>query len=773
VGQNWNYTAGCPHMAEAWEKMLKSHSNLLAARPSERLRIGDYIVDLSLREITRADGGGEAVRITLKAQGVLMVLVANAGKVVSREALLEWVWPDTMPGDDVVTQAIAQLRRAFGDSRSRTVYIDTISKHGYRLTMPVEWCLVDADRAASPPRVEAMVNSVALSKPVRSSFAVRAAMLAAVVLAAALGIVWLSRSAPDVSLRLGPAPLASQELPIAYQRIASSPAREYAPSLSPDGSLVVYVRYSADDSGSALFQQVVTGYQPKALTAPAPGRWDGMPAWSPDGRSIVFLRKTEAGCAVMLMPAIGGSEREIGRCLSDAAHHIGWYPDSATLIAAGPILDDAGRPSGSALYRMALQSGVWKAIPYARAAGDVDGSAAVSPDGRWIAFHRNAALGDVWRIPVAGGEAQRLSDLRENVFGLAWLPDSRGLIVSRYRAATKVLSRIDTESGKATELAIDGPNFEYPSVASVSGALVFQIEETRAGIFHLPLLAGRSAHERLQPLYETSRSNRLPSLSPDGSQLVFVSDRSGRLLLWWVDRDQPESLRPIKGFAPSTRFPPVWDSSSQRLYAIGEGAQGPGAYEIKPGGGQVVRLPIPEGEPTYVVGHPDPSRILIVANRGDGRLALVLYDRNARPWRELARIEDNIGVPIVDRANARILYVLRPSGDIIATDLQLRNPQPVDHQQRRGRGHLKTFNAASDGVWFLEGRSDCAWYWRRVASQGASIGTPSAPAGVCLGDPGGLDLEGVSYDPVRRALYLSTLAYPTQDIGFLDASAVQ
>lgn len=751
--------------------MLKSHDHLLATRPSERLRIGDRIVDFPLREIAPADGAGEPVRISVKALGVLMVLVAHAGKVVSREALLEWVWPDTLPNEDVVTQAITQLRKAFGDSRARTRYIDTISKHGYRLIAPIEWCVPESDATAPVGPVAARAGAASSPQRARLPFALRATAAMVAVLASVSAAVWFSRSAPEVSPRLGPPPPALQDVATAYQRIASSPLPEYAPSLSPDGALFVYVRFSEDESGSSLFQQVVSSHQPKALTAAVPGRWDQMPMWSPDGRSIAFLRKTEAGCAVMLMPAIGGGEREIGRCLGDEAHAIGWYPDNAVLIAAGRIYDDAGRASGSALYRMAIDSGRWEPIPYVRAASDIDVSPAVSPDGRWIAFHRNAALGDVWRIPVAGGEPQRLTDLHANVFGLAWMSDSARLLVSRYRAGTKVLSLVGPERSRMTDLVIAGGDFEYPSVAPASGAIAFQIEEARSGMHRLSLAAGRTAFERREPLYETTRSNRLPSLSPDGGQLAFVSDRSGRPLLWSVERERPDSLRSIDGFVPSPRFPPVWDASSQRLFAIGEGAEGRGAYEIEPRRGRIVRLPVPEGEPTYVVDHPDTSRMLIVSNRGDGRLALVLYDRSARPWRELARIDDDIGVPVVDRANARILYALRSSGDIFATDLQLRGARRVDGLQRRGRGRLKTFTAAPDGVWFLDGRHDCAWYWRRVAAPHRATDASPASAGVCLGDLDRPDLEGVSYDPRQRALYLSTLEHTTHDIGFLPGSA--
>ena len=79
--------------------------------------------------------------------GVLLVLVENADKlVVSRDALLAEVWPDTLPTDDVITQAITQLRKAFGQERGDPRYIETIAKNGYRLLAPVELLVTAAFR---------------------------------------------------------------------------------------------------------------------------------------------------------------------------------------------------------------------------------------------------------------------------------------------------------------------------------------------------------------------------------------------------------------------------------------------------------------------------------------------------------------------------------------------------------------------------------------------------------------------------------------------------
>src|SRR5690606_24868329 len=102
---------------------------------SRRLRVGDCRVDLSLNEIQR---GEETVRLTPKAAGVLEVLLFIAGQPASRERLLAEVWRGEFPTDDVVTQAIGELRRAFGDDPRTAAYIRTLPRVGYALVAPVE-----------------------------------------------------------------------------------------------------------------------------------------------------------------------------------------------------------------------------------------------------------------------------------------------------------------------------------------------------------------------------------------------------------------------------------------------------------------------------------------------------------------------------------------------------------------------------------------------------------------------------------------------------------
>ena len=81
--------------------------------------------------------GTEAVPLTPKAFDVLHYLVQHADRLVSKETLLDAVWPETAVSDVVVRVAIGELRRALGDTAQGSRYIVTVPRRGYRFVAPV------------------------------------------------------------------------------------------------------------------------------------------------------------------------------------------------------------------------------------------------------------------------------------------------------------------------------------------------------------------------------------------------------------------------------------------------------------------------------------------------------------------------------------------------------------------------------------------------------------------------------------------------------------
>jgi DNA-binding winged helix-turn-helix (wHTH) protein len=94
-------------------------------------RLGDWLVQPQLNRLSRP--GGEDVQLEPKMMDVLVHLARSPGEVISRDALIDAVWPEVFISESVLTRAIAGLRRALGDDARSPRFIETIAKRGYRL----------------------------------------------------------------------------------------------------------------------------------------------------------------------------------------------------------------------------------------------------------------------------------------------------------------------------------------------------------------------------------------------------------------------------------------------------------------------------------------------------------------------------------------------------------------------------------------------------------------------------------------------------------------
>ncbi len=81
--------------------------------------------------------GDDPVLLGSRAREVLVALVERAGEVVRKSELRERVWPDTVVEEGTLRVHIAALRRALGDRRSASQYVENVTGHGYRFVAPV------------------------------------------------------------------------------------------------------------------------------------------------------------------------------------------------------------------------------------------------------------------------------------------------------------------------------------------------------------------------------------------------------------------------------------------------------------------------------------------------------------------------------------------------------------------------------------------------------------------------------------------------------------
>jgi DNA-binding winged helix-turn-helix (wHTH) protein/pSer/pThr/pTyr-binding forkhead associated (FHA) protein len=79
----------------------------------------------------------EVVPLEPQAVRVLRYLAENHGRVVTKDELLEAVWPDVFTTDGVLKKAISQARRALSDDIKEARFIETYHRRGYRFIAPV------------------------------------------------------------------------------------------------------------------------------------------------------------------------------------------------------------------------------------------------------------------------------------------------------------------------------------------------------------------------------------------------------------------------------------------------------------------------------------------------------------------------------------------------------------------------------------------------------------------------------------------------------------
>lgn len=729
--------------------MLKEHHNSVAPE-SDCLRVGDCLVDLPRREVSTAQDVAPR-RMTQKSLQVLLMLVSHQGKVVSREALLEWVWPDTMPTDDVVTQAIAQLRKAFGDDHDAPRYIETIAKSGYRLLAAVDWIKPDADSSVVAAISRQDPPGARMRESLSSALAV---MLVAAALIAVAGFVLTGQfprqrvAAPAASAM---ATHAAQ--PLEYETITSRPGRETDPSLSPDGALVAYAEAPAGVGATAIMVQTTAQVPPRQLSRPEPGSQDSLPVWSRDGRRIAFVRRdASGGCRLMIIAASGGDARNVGRCYGDTAWKFDWTPDSRGLLMGG-----TKRPEdvSSPLRLLDLASGAWRTLSYPVSDGDIDLEPRYSPDGRWIVFRRNLSLSDLWKMPAGGGPLQRLTELKGDIRGWDWMPDGESLILSFFRGS-RDLYRYWMADGRIEKLTDRGV-IEWPDVAALTGSVAFQLDLAKGAIFRYTVDgSARFGPGKPEHLFAASGHDLLPSVSADGKRLAYVSTRTLKNELWLGEIGRPDTLRPVDGIKPIARHPPVWSEAGDRLLVVAYGPQSPQLHEVDVESGQTRRLPVPDGSPLYATRVGQPGRLLVGIDSGDGKLELRLYDTTRRPWRTMAAIE-GVTYARYGATDNRVYFTRISQPGLWRADVHLGDVIRVNAQFPT-LSNYKYWTLVGDVPHFLVPRAQCVNYWTTQPQ------APDAP-GRCLEAVRSV-VGAPSASRDGRDLYLTVSIDDNTDIGW-------
>lgn len=257
---------------------------------AEQYWIGEFFVDLSRNQITQ---NKEPQIIAPKALAVLTHLAENQGKVVSQEALLAKVWPNTVVSPNTLQRSIAQLRKALGDDGKVQVYIKTHAKQGYSLECDVRWPNSASgeelsvtptapsdlqEPLAKPTNKSAQKDSAA--KPRSSFVATKAIVMLAAFLIIGLVISHYFTAKNETNFSVGQ-----------IRALTASDGKEFASIYSPDGKYIIFHRYSEQDCVNNIWAKNLATKQEHQLTE----KLDiyGRHSFSKDGKQLVFIRTVD------------------------------------------------------------------------------------------------------------------------------------------------------------------------------------------------------------------------------------------------------------------------------------------------------------------------------------------------------------------------------------------------------------------------------------------------------------------------------------------------
>jgi Tol biopolymer transport system component len=376
------------------------------------------------------------------------------------------------------------------------------------------------------------------------------------------------------------------DIPIKTVPLTSYAGVEASPSFSPDGNQVAFSWDGGTPGQSDIYVKMIgTGGDPLRLTTGAALHTN--PVWSPNGRWVSFLRSPRGATTteVFIVPPIGGPQRNLGpaeKAGFPSGSGTSWTPDSKSLA----VVDRANPSEPYSLFLVSIQDGSRRKLttPLPNSLGD--SGPAFSPDGRTLAFTRGGRYGsgNIYLLALSA-DFQSLGDPRSihlettPIGNLMWTPDGREILYLSGPGPSRTLWR--------TPVAGNKPPQQVPSVGRIGTE--FAISRSGNRLAYSDVVADVDTWRldlgdvKAPPvrLISSTGNNGAAEFSPDGTRIVFSSNRSGYGELCVSDRDGTH-ITPLTSLGAGT---PRWSPDGSEIAFDATVDGNPDIYVISAAGG--------------------------------------------------------------------------------------------------------------------------------------------------------------------------------------------
>lgn len=325
---------------------------------------------------------------------------------------------------------------------------------------------------------------------------------------------------------------------ISRARLGSQPARVprlldvglptvRTPVFSPEGGRLLF---SVDNGGKSHLWIHDLNTHTNRETTTGDVR-DYVPAWSPDAREVVFLRRSTMDKSdVIVQDLETGKSRTLG--VVARVLPIEWSRDGRFIAVS-----DETVPGGpTAIFLVNVQTGARRPITTPPAGVD-DVEPRFSGSGDKLAFERRLSdsVYDLFLQRLSAtlapeGAPVRLTSDNQDLKGFTWSADEKSVIASLKRGRlTRSLWRIPLDGGAPEHLPEAGIEPLTPTVSPKTAQIAYVNSIVDTNIW-------RVGNDQA-PLVQSNRGDSAPQISPDNKWIVFRSSRSGSDGIWLARRD--------------------------------------------------------------------------------------------------------------------------------------------------------------------------------------------------------------------------------------------
>jgi Tol biopolymer transport system component/DNA-binding winged helix-turn-helix (wHTH) protein len=305
------------------------------------------------------------------------------------------------------------------------------------------------------------------------------------------------------------------------RRLTSPPASvigDCSPAFSPDGKSLAFVRVISAVVGEVYIVSA-DGGQPKQLTFSGEGISNL--AWTPDGREIIYSSRYGGKSNLLRVPVDGGSPQWLSESGNSAQ-----YP---AFSLHGNRLAWVRNTDNTDIFRIAINSKTEVKEQSANLIPStaIETSPRYSPDGKRIAFVSNRSGSDeIWVSGSEGENPVRLTSFRGPLVGSpSWSPDSRQIVFDCRPEGNADIFTISSEGGQPRRLTTDMAEDIVPSWSRDGRWIYFTSNRSgRLQVWKIPA----DGEEAIQV---TEQGGFDPVESPDGQWLYFTADR-GSSAIW-------------------------------------------------------------------------------------------------------------------------------------------------------------------------------------------------------------------------------------------------